>query len=136
MAATTMLRFGYPGSGAAPGLSVDPAGRVATIDGDEAIRQSLLMLLSTRPGERVMRPRYGCPLHRLVFQPLDATTAGLAIHYVERAVRLWEPRVAIISIDAQPEPTGEPRLVVTLDYRVHTTQSVESLSFELDLEGR
>ena len=52
------------------------------IAGDAAIRQSIILLLTTTPGERVMRPDYGCPLHRLMFQPNDATTAGLAIHYV------------------------------------------------------
>ena len=51
-----------------------------------AVRQSILMLLSTRPGERVMPPDYGCPIHRLVFSPNDATTAGLAIHYVRHSL--------------------------------------------------
>ena len=132
---SSMLRFNYPGESAAPGIPVDPAGRLALVDGDEAVRQSLLMLLSTRPGERVMRPSYGCPLHRLIFQPLDATTAGLAIHYVERAVRRWEPRAAIISIDAEPDTTGDPRLLVTLHYRVFSTQHLNTLELDLYLDG-
>jgi len=46
-------------------------------------------------GERVLRPEYGCDLHRLVFSPNDATTAGLAVHYVRAALLRWEPRIEI-----------------------------------------
>ena len=45
---------------------------------NDSIRQAILLLFSTRPGERVMRPDYGCDIHRLVFSPNDDTTAGLA----------------------------------------------------------
>ena len=65
---------GPPGAG---GLRLTPAGGVKMLEGDAAIRQSIVVLLSTMPGERVMRPEYGCPLHRLMFAPNDATTAGL-----------------------------------------------------------
>ena len=67
------------------------------VEDDASIRQSLLLLLSTSPGERVMRPDYGCSLRRLVFAPNDDTTAGLAIHYVRQAVERWEPRVEILA---------------------------------------
>ena len=134
MSDLTMLRFGFPtGADETPGLTVDPSGRIATVGDDRAIYQSLLMLLSTRPGERVMRPRYGCPLHRLVFQPLDATTAGLAIHYVERAVRTWERRVDILSITAEPSPARPAQLDITLRYKVQATQTTDSIAFEIDL---
>lgn len=132
---TSMLRFNFAGEGRVPGIPVDPVGRLGVVDGDVAVRQSLLMLLSTRPGERVMRPTYGCPLHRLAFQPLDATTAGLAIHYVERSVRRWEPRAIVESIDARPDSSGEPRLVVSLNYRVASSQHTNTLEFDLNLEG-
>ncbi len=136
MSDLTMLRFGFPGGGDdTPGVTVDPSGRIATVGDDRAIHQSLLMLLSTRPGERVMRPRYGCPLHRLVFQPLDATTAGLAIHYVERAVSTWEPRVEILAITAEPGHASSAQLDVMLRYKVRATQAVDAIAFEIDLGG-
>ena len=53
-------------------------GRLAMVEGNAAVRQAIQMLLSTAPGERVMRPGYGCDLQRLVFAPNDDTTAGLA----------------------------------------------------------
>ena len=68
MARITGWRFGAIGASVeGVGISVTPAGGVAMVSDEAAVRQSIIMLLSTRPGERVMRPDYGCPLHRLVF---------------------------------------------------------------------
>ena len=64
------------------GPVVTAAGRLAMVHGDESIRQAIILLLGTTPGERLMRPDYGSHLHRLLFAANDQTTAGLAIHYV------------------------------------------------------
>jgi phage baseplate assembly protein W len=136
------LGTGGDGRGAGQGPAVTPAGGIALVTGDAAVRQSLILLLSTTPGERVMRPDYGCPLHRLMFWPNDATTAGLAIHYVRQAVQRWEPRIEILRLDAGRSATrGEASeespstLFVWLDYRVRATQRTDQLSLTLDLAG-
>lgn len=116
------------------GLTVTSAGRPTMIGGGDSVRQAILLLLTTMPGERVMRPDYGCPLHRLMFAPNDATTAGLAMHYVRQALIRWEPRVEIMQLDAGPDP-DEGRLTVTLEYRVRSTGVREDLAFSLDLLG-
>jgi phage baseplate assembly protein W len=103
--------------------------------GTDAVRQSLLLLLSTMPGERVMRPTYGCELYRLVFWPNDGTTAGLAIHYVRRAVEQWEPRVRLLRVDAAANPEVDERLDVVLDYVVLLGGRRDSLALEVDLGG-
>jgi phage baseplate assembly protein W len=91
----------------------------------DSIRQSLLLLLSTIPGERVMRPEYGCQLFRIIFDPNDDTTAGLAIHYVRTAIERWEPRIEIQRLDATRNE-GEPgRLDITLEYRIRPTGSTD-----------
>lgn len=111
-------RFGHPDlDDGTPGLAVDPAGRVELVRGDDAVRQSLLLLLSTRPGERVMRPEYGCLLGTLVFAPNDDTTAGLAMHYVRQAVTRFEPRAVVVRVDAGPDPVRPELLDVVLEYR-------------------
>jgi phage baseplate assembly protein W len=115
------------------GLQISPSGGVDMVDGNRSVRQALLLLLSTRPGERVMRPRYGCYLHRLVFSPNDAATAGLAIHYVRRAIERWEPRVEILALDAGQNPERPELLDVFLEYRVRATQHVEQLAFSVNL---
>jgi phage baseplate assembly protein W len=117
------------------GLQVGPQGRIQMVEDDEAVRQSLLILMSTAPGERVMRPTYGCELKRLVFAPNDDTTAGLAIHYVRRAVERWEPRAEIVSVDADADPETSGGLRIVLEYRVRSTGRTGRIVRPLDLAG-
>jgi len=116
------------------GLDLTSAGTLAMTEGDETVRQALFLLLSTTPGERVMRPGYGSRLHRLVFAPNDDTTAGLAIHYVRQAIARWEPRVEVISVDAHPDPDDPWRLLIRLDYRVKASLSQATVAFSVDLD--
>jgi Bacteriophage baseplate protein W len=133
------------------GLMVGPSGGIDTVSDNEAIRQSLLLLISTRPGERVMRPLYGCDLDRLVFSPNDDTTAGLAMHLVQQAVGRWEPRVEVLRVDASRAPVPpltdgdspdrpspdlhdhSSQLVIVLDYRVRATGRTGQVVIPLDL---
>jgi len=138
------------------GLQVTPAGRIDMVEDDEAIRQAILMLLATSPGERVMRPDYGCLLRRVIFSPNDDTTAGLAIHYVRTALERWEPRIEILRLDAgtalsrrdvgtdsdasseqnkgiPDDPNG--LLVVVLEYRIRATQAIQLLNIPIELRG-
>jgi phage baseplate assembly protein W len=117
------------------GLVLSPAGRLSGVGGHEAVRQAIILLLTTIPGERVMRPGYGCPLHRLMFAPNDATTAGLAIHYVRQSIKRWEPRIEIVRLDAGVDPAAPSQLTVSLDYRVRGNNQPGQLDFALDLRG-
>ncbi len=124
----------YAAAGSAgPGLQLSSKGAVALVSNADAVRQALLLLLTTIPGERVMRPDYGCNLFRLVFSPNDAATAGLAIHYVQRAVERWEPRVEIVALDAMANPERPTLLEIVLEYRFKGTQEIEHLNFSLNL---
>jgi hypothetical protein len=128
--------FRFIGAGfdaAAGGLATTAAGGVAMVDGDDSVRQAILLLLSTTPGERLMRPRYGSHLHRLVFAPNDHTTAGLAIHYVRQALERWEPRVEVLDVDAGADPDEPSRLNIALRYRVRATLAAGELRYPLDL---
>jgi phage baseplate assembly protein W len=117
------------------GLALTPRGGLETVSDRAGVRQALLLLLLTRPGERVLRPTYGCELYRLMFWPNDDTTAGLAIHYVRQAVERWEPRVDNLRVDAQRNADDPSRLDVTLEYRVRSTGNEDRLSVQLDLGG-
>lgn len=126
---------GRLGSGAASGLATSPSGAVAMAHGGELVRQSIMLLLTTAPGERVMRPDYGCPLNRLIFSPNDATTAGLAIHYVRQAITRWEKRAQIVRLDAGPDANEPGVLTILLEYRVRESGEVHSLAFGVPLDG-
>lgn len=118
-----------------PGLRLTPDGRLATVTDAASVRQALLLLLSTRPGERINRPTYGCHLFRLAFAPSDDTTAGLAIHYVARAVEQWEPRITVLSLDASRSPESPEVLEVRLRYRVRSTQLEDQLAIALPVDS-
>lgn len=132
------LAFGHPDldAPADTGFRVN-AGRVAFVEGTRAIRQGLLLLLSTRRGERVMRPQYGCDLHRIMFMPNDATTAGLAMHYVRQAIERWAPDVRILHLDAgaASEAPHASDLEITLSYRVRSTGQEDHLVLAVPMDG-
>ncbi len=117
------------------GLGISPMGGIEMVDEQASVRQAILLLLSTVQGERVMRPEYGCDVHKLIFSPNDNTTAGLAIHYVKQALDRWEPRIEVTYLDADPNPEEPGRLDIILEYRLRTMQRTEQLAFALSLAG-
>jgi uncharacterized protein len=117
------------------GLALTARGGVEMVEEADSIRQAIFILITTIPGERVMRPDYGCLVHRLVFSPNDDTTAGLGIHYVRQALERWEPRIEIIRLDAGRNPDLAEMLDLILDYRVRATQQLDSLNFSFNLSG-
>jgi phage baseplate assembly protein W len=121
--------------GTFPGLTLSAQGGIGMVEGEAAVRQAILLLISTIPGERVMRPEYGCDLHRLLFSLNDDTTAGMAIHYISMVLRRWEPRVDIVRLDAMANPVRPDVLDIMLVYRVRTTDSERQLALSMDLSG-
>jgi uncharacterized protein len=117
------------------GLTLSPTGGMAMVAEDDSVRQAILLLLSTSPGERVMRPAYGCDLNKLLFSPNDDTTAGLAIHYVRQALNRWEPRIEVLRLDAGLSEVDPACLTVQLEYRVRATQHAARLSLAVNLSG-
>ena len=115
---------GFMGTGwslGASGLGLDPKGAIVTASGDEKIRQSILILLSTAPGERIGRPDFGCGIHDLVFAPRTAATLGGIIRSVTTALERWEPRIALLSVSADPHPALADAVLVQIHYEVRAT---------------
>lgn len=117
------------------GLLAAPSGRLELVSGSALVRQSLLMLLSTLPGERVMRPDYGCELLTLAFAQNDDTTAGLAVHYVRRAIERFEPRVRILAITTSRRPETPYRLDISCSYVPRFGGEPQTLTVGLPLDG-
>ena len=129
MRAFRFANAGFDGAGQGAGLGLTSTGGLAMTDGDETVRQALFLLLSTTPGERVMRPGYGSRLHRLVFAPNDAGTAGLARRYVTEALELCEPRIDVTDVFAGPDETHPSRLLIEINYTILATNSERNLVF-------
>ena len=115
------------------GIRISSTGGIEMVEEHAAVRQSILLLLSTAPGERVMRPDYGCDLQQLVFSPNDATTHGLAIYYVRRAMQRWEPRIDILRLDAAASQADPGRMDIMLEYRMRKTAGRENLMISVSL---
>lgn len=78
--------------------------------GDEKVRQSILLVLETAPGERIMRPDFGAGLRRHLMTPNTAATRALIQRDVDAALRQWEPRIQLVSVSVTPG--DEPSLVL------------------------
>ncbi len=119
----------FLGKGWAFPIGVDQRRRVALARFDQDIEQAIRMILLTPKGQRVMRPEFGCLIHELVFAPGDATTAGLAAHYVEEALGMWEPRIRVIEVNAAPDEDDAARLLIEIHYEIKATHDRRSLVF-------
>jgi len=97
-------------------------GRAAISSYEENIRQSIFLILSTAPGERVMRPEFGCGIHDKVFSLNNATTAGMLSFDVREALARWERRIEVEDVTAIADQ-AEARLLIHIDYRVSGTNS-------------
>jgi phage baseplate assembly protein W len=130
-------RFDFPAEQKGKsGISLSKTGGIEMVDAQRSIKQSILMILSTVPGERVMRPRYGCDLFKLVFSPNDDTTAGLAIHYVKTALTMWEKRIEVVHVDAEANPDNAVQMDISLAYRIKTRNVKEELNYTFMLSGK
>jgi phage baseplate assembly protein W len=76
--------------------------RFGLVDDDAAIRQSIYLIIYTVPGERVMRPEFGCEIHALIFWPANYQTCALAERYVREALERWEPRIILREVEVTP----------------------------------
>jgi len=109
--------WGFP-----PQFSSTP-GQVAMLSDEDDIRSSLEILLSTRPGERVMRPDYGCNLDELVFEPLTTTFKTYIKDLITTAILFYEPRIDVNKIELDDTGEVEGRILISIDYTVRSTNS-------------
>lgn len=118
------MDHGFLGSGWGFPISLDADRSVRmTAGGEEAIRQSIWMILSTSPGERVMRPDFGCGIHDLVFGVHDAGTVGRVCTAVRDALADWEPRIDVLDVSAVPDPAQPNQLLIEINYQVRGSNS-------------
>jgi uncharacterized protein len=126
---------GFRGRGWAFPVGLDADGAIRmTADGDLAIRDSIWMILSTSPGERVMRPDFGCGIADHVFDVNDVGTASAICRTVKNALAEWEPRIDVLDVRAAPDPDEENRLSVEITYRVRSSNSRLNLVYPFYLE--
>lgn len=123
------VELDFIGSTIAFPLTVDATGAIALISGAEAIERSLTLVLSTAPGERVMRPGFGCAIWNLLFDPVNDNTLGLMAQSVREALGQWEPRIDVETVAACPDPDDHSLVLIEIDYRIRATNDSRNLVY-------
>lgn len=119
----------FVGAGWAFPMGVGATGGIALVRNETELEQAMKMILSTYPGERPMRPGFGCRLRDYVFRDTGYQTMAMLAQEVRNALVSWEPRVDVDSVRAEPDP-DEPSLVyIDIVYRIKTTNDKRNLVF-------
>mgnify|MGYP002473753296 FL=1 len=98
-------------------------GEVIMSSDEQDIQESLSIILSTKLGERVMLPIFGCNLDDLLFENLDLTTKTLAIERINDAILYYEPRINVLSVSINESRELEGVLLINVDYQIRATNS-------------
>lgn len=111
-------------------VGVDPAtGRIAMSEHEQDIKESIRIILATAPGERLMRPDFGCGIHDLIFSTISRATIGLFESRVREAIIKWEARVEIVRLEVSVEEASNGKLEIELACRVRDTNNEFNLVF-------
>lgn len=102
---------------------------------ERSIRESILLIVGTARGERIMRPDFGCGLHELVFEPNDSMTAARASSEVRESLIDWEPRIDVLNVQVTADGVERNKLLISVDYRIRSTNSVFNLVYPFYLES-
>lgn len=108
-------------------MSVDQRGALTLVGGETDIAQAISIILATAPGERPMRPEFGCAVHDHVFEVLDASAFGAIENAVRQAIERWEPRVTVTAVDFDLERRDEGCLDIILTYEIPEVPGVRNL---------
>jgi phage baseplate assembly protein W len=110
-------------------MRTDVTGRIVLVTREQEIEESIRLILATVPGERPMRPDFGCAIHDFVFAPADATTAGLIAFEVRVALDRWEPRVEVSEVRVDFAGADEGTLHIQIGYRIRGSYDPRNLVF-------
>lgn len=110
-------------------------GRVLWSEGELNVRESICIILQTRPGERLRRPDFGCGLDRYLFEPNNISTLRLIQEEVKRAITRWEPRVRLNDVQVATNPFDQRAVDITIYYTLIATQSRERLNMTFALQA-
>lgn len=123
----------FLGTGFAYPLQVNARSGIKDSRQEQKIRESILTILGTQHGERLMRPNFGCNLRSLVFAPNNTASANLARHYVEQGLTTWEPRIILDEVIVENDNLNG-RLLIHIHYRIKSTYEPQNLVYPFYLE--
>lgn len=125
----------FLGKGFAYPLQINPRGGLKESRQEQKIKESILIILGTQHGERVMRPNFGCNLKSLAFDPNNTATANLARHYTEEGLTMWEPRILLDEVIVESD-NRNGRLLIHIHYKIKSTYEPNNLVYPFYLEPK
>ena len=115
------------------GLGTD--GRLAWNVGNPGVREVMLNILLTRPGERLMRPDFGAGIRNYIHHPNNETTRALIADAAQRALQRWEPRVDVTEVRVVPDPERLSQVQLSVRYRLRQDGRADRLELTLELDA-
>ena len=119
----------FVGAGVAFPLRLDSGGSFALVRGDEEIAESIRLILGSAPGDRPMRPEFGCRIHDLVFDPADTTMTGVVAYEVHGSLTRWEPRIEVVNVDVELDPAEPSCAYITVTWTLRSSNDPRNLVF-------
>ncbi len=113
----------FLGTGWSYPVETDHKGDIEQSSDIEKVEESIRIIIGTAPGERTMRPDFGCEIHEYVFASVDLATLTLMENAVEDALQRWEPRITIDEVDAERDQSEPNRIRIGITYRIRSTNS-------------
>jgi phage baseplate assembly protein W len=110
-----------------------PDGRMAWSDGPDNIREAMMVILLTEPGERIMLPDFGGKLRSFLFEPNTVATRRLIQDDIQKALQIWEPRITVQSISVDADSNDARAAIATIQYQLVATQTTGQVSVRLQL---
>ncbi|MBF6471352.1 MULTISPECIES: GPW/gp25 family protein [Nocardia] len=110
-------------------MRTDHTGAIALVTADQEIKESIRLILGTSPGERPMRPEFGCAIHEFAFAPADAATAGQIVYEVRAALERWEPRIDLDIVQVRFDEADNGTLYIDVRYSIRGRNDPRNLVF-------
>jgi len=119
----------FLGSGLSFPVRPDITKSLPVVSGAEKVRQSIWLILATAPGERRMRPDFGCGIHDLVFQANTTALHGVVTDRVRTALVTWEPRIDVLDVTVEAPSDATNVLLVRIAYRIRATNTTQNMVY-------
>ena len=119
----------FIGRGIAWPMGVDHTGALRMTEGPADLDRSIRVVIATAPGERVMRPEFGCRVWDLLFEPVTANLMGQMAQAVRDALAQWEPRVTVEDVEVRPDDNDHALVHIGVRYVIKSTNDKRNLVY-------
>jgi hypothetical protein len=126
----------FLGNGLKFPFKIDEANCVALVSNEEDIREAIKIILCTAPGERVMRPEFGCGINEYVFSVINSSNLLQIENEIERALTIYEPRILIIDVDASAQESANGFLNISIEYEVKSSNARHNMVYPFYLREK